>query len=236
MIVLLDFLSNSLVTDYRGFRLTDRGMHEEPPNTIELDIIRSFGWSIVEIEETLFERFLHISSARSLVPREEFQKYLKEMEAKGFISPVHLHGLKGYKRLLADKEIGKSIYPNVPLDEIRLAVGSMRAKSTIEKQKAPPKVTEDLLSLSESVGKAIQATLENWMLRETGRISKGAVHEHMKNMCHALNKSDEALFEYVRKQTPGILIEVGQILRSRGPEFLLLSLRLAEANIRKYSY
>ncbi|MFW9956587.1 MAG: hypothetical protein ACFFCT_00830 [Candidatus Odinarchaeota archaeon] len=216
--------------------MTDRGMLEEPPNAIELDIIRSFGWSIVEVEETLYERFLHISSYRSLTPREVFQSHLREMEAKGFISPIHLHGLKGYKRLLADKEIGKSIYPNVPLDEMRLAVGSIRAKSTIERQKAPPKVTDDILSLSENVGKGLQAALENWMLRETGRISKGTVHEHMKNMSHALNRSEEALFEYVRTQTPGILIEVGQILRSRGSDFLLLSLRLTEANIRKYSY
>jgi hypothetical protein len=216
--------------------LTDRGIPEEPPNAIELDIIRSFGWSIVEVEETLYERFLHISSFRSLTPREVFQSYLREMEAKGYISPVHLHGLKGYKRLLADKEIGKSIYPNVPLDEMRLALGSVRARSTIEKQKPPPKVTEDLLSMSETVGKAIQAALENWMLRETGRISKAAVHEHMKNMCYALSKSEEALFEYIRTQTPGILIEVGQILRSRGPDFLLLSLRVTEASIRKYSY
>lgn len=216
--------------------MPERGTHEEPPNAIELDIIRSFGWSIVEVEETLYERFLHISSARSLTTRDLFQKYLREMEAKGFISPLHLHGLKGYKRLLADQEIGKSIYPNVPLDEMRLAVGSIRAKSTIEKQKAPPKVTEDLLTLSENVGKGLQAALENWMLRETGRISKGAIHEHMKNMYHALNRSEEDLFEYVRTQTPGILIEVGQILRSRGSDFLLLSLRLTEANIRKYSY
>jgi hypothetical protein len=216
--------------------MKDQGMHDEPPNAIELDIIRSFGWSIVEVEETLYERFLHISSSRSLTPRDEFQSYLKKMEAKGFISPVHLHGLKGYKRLLADKEVGKSLYPNIPLDEMRLALGSIRAKSKIEKQRIPQKVTEDLFSMSESVGKAIQTALENWMLRETGRISKGAVHEHMMNMYHALSTSEEDLFEYIRLQTPGILIEVGQILRSQGPEFLLLSLRLTEANIRKYSY
>ncbi|MBN2228604.1 MAG: hypothetical protein JW779_03350 [Candidatus Thorarchaeota archaeon] len=211
-------------------------MPETPPNEVELDIIRSFGWSLVEVEETLYERFLHLSSIRSLVPRDEFQTHLREMEAKGFISPIRLHGVKAYKRLLADKTIGKSIYPNVPLDEIRLAVGSMRAKPRIEKSKEPTKVTKDLLSMSESVAKAIQATLENWMLRETGRISKGAVYEHMRNMHHALSKSEEDLFEYIRTQTPGILIEVGQILRSRGPEFLLLSLRLAETNVRKYGY
>jgi hypothetical protein len=216
--------------------LPKRGISEKPPNAIELDIIRSFGWSIVELEETLYERFLHLSSVRSLITRDAFTSYLREMEAKGFISPVHLHGLKGYKRLLADKDIGKSLQPNAPLDEIRLALGSMKAKPIIQKQRAPPKVTRDVFSMSEDVGKAIQAALENWMLRETGRISKGAVHEHMKNMYHALNKSEEDLFEYVRTQTPGILIEVGQILRAQGPEFLLLSLRLAESNMRKYAY
>jgi hypothetical protein len=219
-----------------GFALPKRGIKEEPPNAIELDIIRSFGWSVVELEETLYERFLHLSSARSLITRDIFKSHLREMESKGYISPIHLHGLKGYKRLLADKELGKSLHPNVPLDEMRLAVGSMKAKPEIRKQMGPPKVTQDVFSMSENVGKAIQATLENWMLRETGRISKGAVHEHMKNMCSALNKSEEDLFEYVRSQTPGILIEVSQILRSRGSEFLLLSLRLAESNMRKYSY
>ncbi|RDE15998.1 MAG: hypothetical protein C4K48_02580 [Candidatus Thorarchaeota archaeon] len=211
-------------------------MHAEPPNAIELDIIRSFGWSIVELEETLYERFLHLSAARSLVPRDTFQSHLREMEAKGFISPVRLHGMKGYKRLLADKDLGKSVYPNVPLDEIRLALGSVKARPALEKARASTRVSEDLFSSSESVGVAIQAALENCMLRETGRISKGAVHEHMKNMCQALSKSEEDLFEYIRDQTPGILIEVGQILRSHGPDFLLLSLRLTEANIRKYSY
>jgi hypothetical protein len=219
-----------------GFALPKRGIKEELPNAIELDIIRSFGWSVVELEETLYERFLHLSSGRSLITRDLFKSHLREMESKGYISPVHLHGLKGYKRLLADKELGKTLRPDVPLDEIRLALGSMKAKPEIRKQIGPPKVTQDVFSMSENVGKEIQAALENWMLRETGRISKGAVHEHMKNMCLALGKSEEDLFEYIRSQTPGILIEVGQILRARGSEFLLLSLRLAESNMRKYSY
>ena len=104
------------------------------------------------------------------------------------------------------------------------------------KKKTPTKVTHDIFQMSENIGKAIQTELESWMLHETGRISKGLVHEHMKNMCHALGESEEALFEYIRTQTPGILIEVGQILKSRGPDFLLLCLRLTESNVRKYSF
>ena len=157
------------------------------------------------------------------------------MESKGYLSPVHLQGLRGYKKLLAERD-GRSLSPTAPLDEIRLALGSKKARPRFHKKKPPAIVTRDLLQMSETIGKAIQTELESWMLRETGRISKGLVHEHMKNMCHALDENEEALFEYIRTQTPGILIEVGQILKSRGPDFLLLSLRLTESSIRKYSF
>ena len=212
-----------------------RGSKTEPPSDIELDIIRSFGWSIMEVEETLYQRFLHLSAKRSLVERDTFKAHLRDMEAKGYISPVHLHGLKGYKRLLAEVEDGKSTRPQVPLDEIHLALGSKKARSKIRSAQ-PSKVSNAVLEASETIGKAIQRELESWMLRETGRISKGLVHEHMKNMCHALKQSEDALFEYVSTYTPGILIEVGQILRSRGPDFLLLCLRLSEVRVRKYSF
>ncbi len=215
--------------------MPERGSQEEPPSDVELDIIRSFGWSLMEVEETLYQRFLHLSAKRSLVSRVKFRKYLKEMEAKGYLSPIHLQGLRGYKKLLAEKD-GRTLSPTAPLDEIRLALGSKKARPRFRKSMHPAIVTRDVLQMSETIGKAIQTELESWMLRETGRISKGLVHEHMKNMCHALNESEEVLFEYIRTQTPGILIEVGQILRSRGPDFLLLCLRLTESNIRKYSF
>lgn len=235
LIVLLENNTNIKLTDIRGYALPERGSREVTPNDVELDVIRSFGWSIVEIEETLYQRFLHLSAKRSLVTLDVFKSFLRDMEAKGFISPIHLHGLKGYKILVAEINMGRATQPKVPLDEIRLVMGSKKAKPEIAKIR-PAKVDRELLDQSETIGKAIQTELERWMLRETGRISKGLVHEHMKNMCHALKDSEEALFEYVRTQTPGILIEVGQILRSRGPDFLLLCLRLTESSIRKYSF
>jgi len=216
--------------------LPERGRKEEPPSDVELDIIRSFGWSLMEVEDTLYQRFLHLSANRSLVSRVKFRKYLMEMEAKAYLSPVHIQGLKGYKKLRSEISINKSLDPRVPLDEIRLVIGSKKAKPKFQKKKTPAKVTRDLFQMSEELGSAIQTELEKWMLNETGRISKGLVHEHMKNMCSALEKSEEDLFEYVHAETPGILIEVGQILRSQGPDFLLLTLRLTESNVRKYSF
>ena len=215
--------------------MPERGSNSEPPNDVELDVIRSFGWSIMEAEETLYQRFLHLSANRSLFTRDTFRAVLRNMESKGFISPIHLSGIKGYQKLMVESDATKSLQPRDPLDEIRLVVGSKKALPQIAREK-PTKITGDLLQKSETIGKAIQTELESWMLRETGRISKGLVHEHMKNMCHALNESEESLFEYIRNQTPGILIEVGQILRSSGPDFLLLCLRLAESNIKKYSF
>ena len=216
--------------------MPERGIKEEPPSDVELDIIRSFGWSLMEVEETLYQRFLHLSASRSLVSRVKFRKYLMEMESKGYLSPIHLQGLRGYKKLRSEISIRKSLNPRVPLDEIRLVIGSKKAKPRFQKKKPPAKVTRNLFQMSENLGLAIQTELEKWMLQETGRISKGLVHEHMKNMCEALEKSEEDLFEYIHAETPGILIEVGQILRSQGPDFLLLCLRLTESNVRKYSF
>lgn len=215
--------------------MSERGSESEPPDEVELDILRSFGWSLVEVEETLYQRFLHLSAIRSLVTRDTFSKLIRNMESKGFISPIHFHGLKAYQKLMVESDAMESLHPKDPLDEIRLVVGSKKALPQIAKE-TPTKITGDLLKKSGTTGKAIQTVLESWMLRETGRISKGLVHEHMKNMSQALSESEESLFEYVRTQTPGILIEIGQILRTSGSDFLLLSLRLTESSIKKYSF
>ncbi len=214
--------------------MPDRG-RQESLNAIESDIIKSFGWAIMELEETLYQRFLHLSARRSLMSREDFRTHLRGMEAKGWISPIHLHGFKGYKKLIGEETAGKSLEPKFPIDEIHLALGSKKALPKT-KLSAATRISHELMDDSETIGKAIQVSLEALMLRETGQIRKGLVHQHMKNMLHALNDSEDTLFEYIRTQIPGILIEVGQILKYRGPEFLLLCLRLSEASIRKYSY
>ena len=74
------------------------------------------------------------------------------------------------------------------------------------------------------------------MLQETGRISKGLVHEHVKNMCDALKESEDDLFEYVHENLYDVLPEIGKVLQAYGPHFLLLSLRLTESSIKRYSF
>jgi hypothetical protein len=197
--------------------------------------MRSFGWALVETEEALYQRYLNLSAARSLMPDRVFKTHLREMEAKGFVSSLKLHGRKAYRRLLIGKDVGSEIHPRIPLDEMRLALGSLKAKPEFGK-KIRSRVTSEVVEDSDIVGQEIQSALENWMLRDSGRISKGAVHAHVANMMAALQESEEELFEYVRIEIPGLLSDLGQVLRTYGPDFLLLTLRVTEHRVRKYKF
>jgi hypothetical protein len=222
-------------TYYRGITLPESGGETGGPTPLELDIMRAFGWAVVETEEALYQRYLHLSAARSLMPENTFRSFLRKMEAKGYVSPVKLHGKRAYKRLLVGKDIGMELHPQEPLDEMHLALGSLKAKSTFGK-KIRSRVTPEVVEDSDVVGQEIQRVLESWMLRNSGKISKGAVHAHIANMMAALQRSEEELFEYVRIELPGLLAEIGLIMRTYGTDFLLLTLRLTEHRVRKYKY
>ena len=215
--------------------MPESGGETDGPTPLELDIMRSFGWAVVETEEALYQRYLHLSAARSLLPKDTFQSFLRKMEAKGYVAPLKLHGKKAYRRLLIGKDIGKELHPQVPLDEMRLALGSLKAKPEFGK-KIRTRVTSDVVEDSDIIGQELQRALENWMLRDSGKISKGAVHAHIANMMTALQDSEEELFEYVRIELPGLLAEIGSILRNYGSDFLLLTLRLTEHKVRKYKF
>ena len=214
--------------------MPERGSTEQPSD-VEYDVIRSFGWALVEVEETLFQRFQSLSASRSLTTRDEFKAILRRMEAKGYVAPIRLHDQQGYKKLIAEINMDHKAEPQVPLDEMRLVKGSIKARPKVRKE-IPSKVNRELLEECETIGKEIQTILEDWMLRETGRISKGLVHEHVKNMCDALRESEDNLFEYVHEYLYDILPEIGKVLQAYGPHFLLLSLRLAESGIKRYSF
>ncbi|MFX1441371.1 MAG: hypothetical protein ACFFFD_14080 [Promethearchaeota archaeon] len=113
--------------------MPDRGKLAEKPNPIELDIIRSFGWSIIETELILFERYIKLSSFRSLTTIKGFKKYLNEMVAKGFLTQETLHGQRAYRRILLEDDLHETISPKFPLDEMRLVLGSREAKKKEQK-------------------------------------------------------------------------------------------------------
>ncbi|MFW9795727.1 MAG: hypothetical protein ACFFE2_01705 [Candidatus Thorarchaeota archaeon] len=215
--------------------MSESGGKTDGPTPLELDIMRSFGWTVVEMEDALYQRYIRLSASRSLMPESTFKLFLRKMEAKGYVSSLRLHGKRAYRRLLIGKEVGKELHPQMPLDEMRLALGSLKTKPDFGK-KLRSKVTSEVVEDSDIVGEEIQKALERLMAKDSGRISKGAVHAHVSNMMDALDESEEELFEYIRIELPGLLAEIGQILRTYGSDFLLLTLRLTEHRIRKYKY
>jgi hypothetical protein len=82
----------------------------------------------VETELTLYERYVKLSSFRSLTTIDGFKKYLNEMVSKGYLTQETLHGQRAYRRLLVDDDLHERILPRRPLDEMRLALGSREAK------------------------------------------------------------------------------------------------------------
>jgi len=214
--------------------LPERGGETERPTPLELDIMRSFGWAIVETEDALYQRYLNLSASRSLMLQDEFRSHLKALEAKGYLAPMDFHGKRAYRRLLISNDIGKEILPKDPLDEMRLALGSRKVQPT--RLQKSTRITPELIQESELVGTEIQNALERWLKKEVGRISKGMLHAHMVNMQAALKESEEALFDYIRREIPGVLSEVGVALRMYGPDFMMLTLKLTEANVKKYRF
>jgi hypothetical protein len=200
------------------------------PSPIELDIIRSFGWSVIEFEATLYHKFLQLSAGRSLLAMEEFKKILRKMEAKGFVASTDLHGKRALRRILIEDELEESLRPQVPIDEIRLALGQLHAKKE-EAKKGPSKISKNLITESRVIGRDLVESIEDWLLQ--GKIvdetDRDAVHTHIDNMRRALCDSEEALLVYVEEHVPGVLDHVKQLLKARGSEFILLSLRLVEA-------
>ena len=196
------------------------------PSPTELDIIRSFGWAVVEFEETLFERYIHLSARSSLITFNDFRNQLRDMESKGYVASKRIHGKRSFKRLLVAE-------PKVPLEEMRLVVGSLKAKLKHDKLDSL-RVSEKLVSQSQIACRDLLGALQRCAMEEGGSsVSRRRfVYGHLGNMQKSLCESEESLFHYVRTQLPGMLIDVARILNQRGPEFLLLSLRIAETNVR----
>jgi hypothetical protein len=161
---------------------------------MELDILRSFGWAVIELESVLFERYTHLSAANSLITFDAFRKALHTMESRGLLSSYKLNGLPAYRKLVVDKRVIDEVSPQSPNDEMRLALSGMKAsmrdrparpattawelmrasgsepkRQTSETSKgpsvAPAQVTAELVRQSEKTGEEIIAGLKKVMQR-----------------------------------------------------------------------
>ncbi|MFW9919797.1 MAG: hypothetical protein ACFFED_09375 [Candidatus Thorarchaeota archaeon] len=124
----------------------------EHPTQMELDVLRSFGWAVIELESVLYERYTHQSVKHSLISLEEFRKALRDMEAKGFVSSVGLHGKRAYKKSIVSSKIISEISPKNPNEEMRLALGSLKVK---RKDELPSSISVSL-EMKKSTGSPLE--------------------------------------------------------------------------------
>ena len=226
----MTFLYQSLIGDAA---LSESGVRRARPTPAELDILRCFGWAAVQLESALFERYLRLSAARSLTTLDGFRKQLSDMEAKGYVAKVSLHGMRAFRLLLVDNDVVSAIRPQAPLDEIRLALGSVQARGKATPSDAP-RVTRRLMDESEQLGSEIVQHLEQWIPVEQGASSpRRQILELLEGMQLSLAASEEAFLDYVAWHTPGLLSYMKSALSLRGPDFLLLSLRLAQSGLKR---
>jgi hypothetical protein len=193
------------------------------PNPIEINVIRAFGWSLIEYEMTLYQKFLSISVDGSLVTFEHFRNILRTMESKGYLQELTLQGKKAYRKMLVDTELEKQTRPSQPVDEMRLAIGGMKARVR-EKVKAVTKQPQA------TAGQKILQALRDWLLEESGlvEIDIAILRECISEIRKAISKSNDFLIETLKCEYPGVRELVEEALKEYGPDALVQDLANVE--------
>jgi hypothetical protein len=203
---------------------------EEMDREIERAIIRSFGWAVIEFEAAIFQKFLVISGATSLMTEDMFKKHLTDMEAKGYVSPVSFHGKRAWKRLVIESEMDE---PDLTPDEVRAFLEKAKALDKKEPEKKR-KTGEAVVSESRELATIILQSVERGLPSSAKRRGTPTMLDHIEAMHHALSESRDEFLVYVKKNMPRIHREMSRLVDDRGAEMVLLSLRVIESGQRTY--
>ena len=204
---------------------------EDMQREIEIGIVDAFGWAIIEFEAALFQKFLVMSGPTSLITEDMFRKYLKDMEAKGFVTPVDFQGKKAWKRLVIESEIEE---PSMTPEEVREFLAKAQAAS--KKEKKPDVKSEHRIQESKRTAENIIRTLEQVLPRKRASTKpwEPTLIDHVEGLHKALIESKDEYLKYLKKNIPGAHDPMKKLLNSKGEEMLLLSLRVIESGHRAY--
>ncbi|MFW9912091.1 MAG: hypothetical protein ACFFEU_06455 [Candidatus Thorarchaeota archaeon] len=202
----------------------DRLVPDDYEREIDVDILRAFGWSIIEFEPALYQKYLHMSARSSVMLEGDFRKQLQEMHAKGFVSPLEFQGKKAWRKLVAESDMEEELQDE---DEIRALIEeAKRARHKQRRKKKSPHgriVTESRIIAEEILGTLRDKVVRGEMSDEAAR---DILMHHIRGMRHALLESPDEFMRYVRRNIPGMRKPMKHILASKGEDVLLLSLRL----------
>jgi len=206
---------------------------EEIEREIEIAVVRTFGLAVIEFEAVLYQKFLFMSASRSLMTDDMFKKHLKNMEAKGYISPVEFQGKRAWKRLVIESDIDEEdLTPEEVREFIEKAKASQKKKQKLKKPKG-----ESVVSESKALAEEILQQLELGMpsrIKIKRRIGEPTLIDHVEAMHHALATSKGDFLKYVRKHLPRVYEDMEKMLDSSGEEVVLRSLRVIESGQRIY--
>ncbi len=206
---------------------------EEIEREIEIAVVRTFGWSVIEFEAVLFQKFLIMSVVKSLMTEEIFRKHLKSMEAKGYLSPVEFQGKRAWKRLIIESDFDENILtPEEVKDLLKKAKAERKRRTTQEKPQS-----EKIVSESKALAVIILRFLEISMpsrVKVKRKIGEPTLIDHVESLHHALVVSRESFLNYIRKNLPRVYDEMEKVLNTKGDEVILRSLRFIESGQRTY--
>jgi hypothetical protein len=199
---------------------------------IEIAIVSAFGWSVIEFEVVLFQKFLVMSGLTSLTTEDMFRKYLLNMEAKGYVSPLDFQGKKAWKRLVIESDIEE---PAMTPEEVKEFIA--KAHEAGKKKKKKTKASgEQRINESRALADSIIRTLEQLVpkLTKPRKPWESSLIDHIDGMHKALCDSKEEFLKYVKKKLPPAYEPISKLLFSKGEEMFLLSLRAIESGQRAY--
>jgi hypothetical protein len=207
---------------------------EDIEREIEIAIVQSFGWAIIEFEAVLYQKFLVMSAVRSLMTEDRFRKHLKNMEAKGYLAPVSFQGKRAWKRLVIESEMEEE---KLSPEEVKAILDKAKTIEISDKKERKPK-GESVVSETKNLAENILRYLEMGMpsrINIKPRIGEPTILDHVEAMHHSLVDSEHDFLIYVRKHFPRVYEDIEKLLKAKGQEVLLRSLRVLETEQRMYS-
>ncbi len=200
---------------------------------IEIAIVRTFGYSVIEFEAVLFQKFLVMSAPRSLMTEDIFRKHLKIMEAKGHLSPIEFQGKRAWKRQIIESDFEEIVLTPEEVKELLDKVKEERKRKTTLKKPQNEKVVSESKALAVIILKYLEISIPS-RVKVKRKIGEPTLIDHIESLHHALVESRESFLNYIRKNLPRVYDEMKKILNANGDEVILRSLRVIESGQRIY--
>jgi hypothetical protein len=199
---------------------------------IEIGIVSAFGWSVIEFEAALFQKFLVMSGPMSLITQDMFQKYLLKMEAKGYVSPLEFQGRKAWKRLVIESEIEEPAMTPEEVKEFIAKAHEASKKIKKKKQVSGGRRVNESRVLADTIVRTLDQVMPK--LKKEKKPWESSLIDHIEGMHKSLTESKKEFLKYIKKNLPPAYEPINKLLESKGEEMFLLSLRVIESGQRAY--